>query len=129
MRTGESIAQLRPAARRAGGSKLRAAARPTPVGASEFSSLGCSFFFGDCLRWQRYWREDDGDNFLDGRDRLDGNQAAPRAGNFNQEKEDANRIHPGELEVRVPVGRWQAQPGKIRFASMLFIKRAAVQNI
>jgi hypothetical protein len=70
---------------------------------------------GDCLRRQHRRLDDDGNNFLDGRNGFDGDDAAPRAGNSNQQEKEANRIHPGELEIRVPVCRWQAKPGQLVF--------------
>ena len=51
----------------------------------------------------------------DGRDRFDGNCALPRSENSNQEKKDANRIHPGELAFRFAPGRGQAQPRQFVF--------------
>ena len=86
---------------------------------------------GDCLRRQHRRLDDDGNFFPDGRDRFDGNDALPRAENSNQQKKDANRIHPGEFAFRLAAGRRTGTTApvrlstrsraKIRFASMMFI--------
>jgi hypothetical protein len=47
------------------------------------------------------------------RNGLDVDQAEPRTGDADQQKQEANRIYPGEFAIRIAVGCGQAQPRQI----------------
>ncbi len=80
-------------------------------------AAGCRLLrLGSDLLWRRRRRlDDDGNDFPDGRNFINGDGSLPRAEDADDQKQEANRIHPGELAFRFAAGRGQAQPRQFVF--------------